>query len=130
MPRTTKKDLNKIKEDLLARRRKLLDNVETNLETTRKTSDERPSDPMDVASDSYEGDLSVSLAGRGAEEIAAINEALEKIDEGTYGKCSNCGTQIKAARLRALPYATLCVKCKEEEERESGLPGAVFGDGE
>ena len=44
-------------------------------------------------------------------EIAQIKQALFRIDQGTYGKCSRCGTTIPAERLESLPFSTLCVKC-------------------
>jgi DnaK suppressor protein len=44
--------------------------------------------------------------------LAQINHALEKIDNGTYGTCDNCGQAIKSGRLEALPYANLCLACK------------------
>ena len=56
--------------------------------------------------------------GRSLEATLARTErALEKLDEGTYGRCENCGDPIPKARLQAFPRATLDVKCKQREER-------------
>jgi len=57
-----------------------------------------------------ERDLALSAQARAA--IDEIDRAVEKIHEGTYGRCENCGTAIPKERLKALPYAALCVKCK------------------
>jgi RNA polymerase-binding protein DksA len=57
-----------------------------------------------------ERDLALSAQARAA--IEQIDRAIEKIHDGSYGKCDSCGTTIPRERLRALPYAALCVKCK------------------
>jgi DnaK suppressor protein len=57
-----------------------------------------------------ERDLALSAQARAA--IEEIDQAIEKIHEGSYGRCDNCGTAIPKERLKALPYAALCVKCK------------------
>jgi len=57
-----------------------------------------------------ERDLALSAQARAA--IDEIDRAVDKIHEGTYGRCENCGTAIPKERLKALPYAALCVKCK------------------
>jgi DnaK suppressor protein len=57
-----------------------------------------------------ERDLALSAQARAA--IEQIDTAIEKIHAGTYGQCENCGTNIPKERLKALPYAALCVKCK------------------
>ena len=55
--------------------------------------------------------------------VAQINRALERLEEGTYGICENCGQMIGENRLRALPFAGLCIPCKEGEER-LGVPSS------
>ena len=78
-------------------------------------------DPGDVQFDEESGegdtlavererDLALSAQARAA--IEQIDAAIEKIHAGTYGQCDKCGTTIPKERLRALPYAALCVKCK------------------
>jgi len=49
--------------------------------------------------------------------LAAINNALNKIEQGTYGICEICGKEIETKRLEAFPEATLCIKCKEKKEK-------------
>lgn len=52
-------------------------------------------------------------------ELHEIQDALKRIERDEYGKCEVCGKPIAAARLDALPFATLCLQCKEEEEKET-----------
>jgi DnaK suppressor protein len=51
------------------------------------------------------------------EKLNQVEDALERLDRGTYGKCTNCGEEIKPGRLKAMPQATLCIRCQEQLER-------------
>ena len=70
----------------------------------------------DVASDAFEQELTLGLIENEEDELLAIDDALEKVRDGTYGECEECGRQISIARLRAIPYASLCIRCKRLEE--------------
>jgi len=70
----------------------------------------------DVGTDTFQRDLDLGLVTREHEMLYKIDEALQMIEEGTYGKCQECGQTIKESRLRAVPFAKLCVKCQEKEE--------------
>jgi DnaK suppressor protein len=87
-------------------------------------------DASDLAADALDSDTTLQLAERGSDELAQIQEALRKIDDGTYGECEVCSSEIPMTRLQALPYATLCVKCKEQQEREGGLAGGASWGGD
>jgi RNA polymerase-binding protein DksA len=71
----------------------------------------------DVATATYMRELDLSIEDSTEHVIAAIDEALKKIEEGTFGTCAHCGSQIAEARLEAMPYATKCIECKRLEER-------------
>lgn len=60
--------------------------------------------------------LVLSLDADGRRELREIDTALERIEAGTYGECTQCGKQIAEARLRALPYAALCIDCAKAQE--------------
>jgi DnaK suppressor protein len=77
-------------------------------------------DVVDAALDSVQDEISSQLAEVESRELARIEVALERMREGQYGVCEGCGTNIPLARLNALPYATLCIKCQREAEREGG----------
>ena len=64
------------------------------------------------ATETLELEKRLSLENRTRKELAEVEHALQKFDEGTYGKCDNCGKPIAPGRLEALPQATLCLNCK------------------
>jgi DnaK suppressor protein len=71
----------------------------------------------DLGSDTFEQDFTLQLMESEEGTLAAIDEALERMDEGTYGECESCGGKILKARLEALPFVALCVKCAEKEQK-------------
>lgn len=66
--------------------------------------------------DTYEEELRLARMESAGEEIEEIDAALDRIREGTYGACDECGRHISQERLRAIPYARLCIPCKQVEE--------------
>lgn len=73
--------------------------------------------PGDVASETYDRELDYTLEENVERALAAIDAALGRIENGTYGICSNCGQAIAPERLEALPWTTQCIDCKRREER-------------
>jgi DnaK suppressor protein len=53
-----------------------------------------------------------------SETLGKIDEAIRRLEDGVYGTCADCGEEIAEARLKALPFATLCVRCQEEQEEK------------
>ena len=74
-------------------------------------------DPADVGSANFERDAEMSLANNAREMLDQSQLALRHIELGVYGRCDNCGQPIGKGRLQAFPRATLCVTCKQREER-------------
>jgi DnaK suppressor protein len=74
-------------------------------------------DPADVGSANFERDAEMSLANNAREMLDQSRLALRHIELGTYGSCDNCGQPIGKGRLQVFPRATLCVTCKQREER-------------
>ena len=74
----------------------------------------------DVGSDMYEQEVTLSLVQNGEEAIWAIDEALEKIEDGSFGICELCERDINLERLKAIPHAKLCIECKREQESQRG----------
>jgi RNA polymerase-binding transcription factor DksA len=72
----------------------------------------------DVGTDNYDRDLTIGLIQNGEEELKAIDNALERIGNKTYGSCEECGAKITKARLSALPYVSSCIECQRREEGE------------
>lgn len=65
----------------------------------------------------YERERVLSLLDNSRDLLEQVDVALEKIEAGTYGICESCGKAIEAARVKALPHASLCIACKRREER-------------
>jgi DnaK suppressor protein len=87
------------------------------------TSEERHvGDSVDEAVDADYGMINSQLAETESRELAAIENALNRMRFGAYGMCESCGEKIPVARLQALPYAATCVKCQRQAEggRRSG----------
>lgn len=75
------------------------------------------SHPADISTESDEREKVASLITRETQSLKELDAALERIRDASYGKCDICGGDIPPARLRALPFATLCVKCQAEAEK-------------
>ena len=70
----------------------------------------------DLGTDSFEQDISLGLMENEHGELQEIQEAYERIKDGTFGMCESCRKKIPKERLKAIPYARLCVACKKKEE--------------
>jgi len=72
----------------------------------------------DMASDSYDRELSLNIASEEQEIVYEIDDALKRIKEGKFGKCISCDKKIPQKRLSAVPYAKYCIQCKSKEEKD------------
>jgi RNA polymerase-binding protein DksA len=111
------KEINRHKRLLIDMRDRLKGELRTLEESTQSLGDQDelshlPTHPADRVSEGVEKQLAVAKTE--SELLAAVYDALERIDQGDYGVCENCGTQIAAERLEALPYAANCVRCEEQ----------------
>lgn len=73
--------------------------------------------PADLGSETFERSKDFALRELAEIDLAKVQDALDHIEEGTYGKCDSCGREIPLERLEAMPSTTMCVKCKEEGEK-------------
>lgn len=78
-----------------------------------------PTHIADISTDTFSQNLAIELLAGEEEVMRAIAEALERIDEGSFGICENCHQEIPHKRLEHIPFTKLCVKCKSEEEKRS-----------
>ena len=83
----------------------------------RDASTEGSGDEADAGTKTFEREHEMSLANNSRDLLLQIERALARLDEGSYGRCEDCGKPIPKARLQAAPRATLCVSCKQREER-------------
>jgi len=117
----TKNELKEFKTLLLERTRLLKGDLAGLEEETRTESAGRessaPGHAAELASDESERELSYGRMGSQTEELQEIAAALERIKDGSFGKCETCDGSIPKERLRAIAYARLCVKCQTKEEQ-------------
>jgi DnaK suppressor protein len=73
----------------------------------------------DIGSDNFEQEFTLSLMENDGGTLSQIEASLERIEEGTYGQCEDCGMKIPKSRLNAIPYAILCVRCAQQQEQRS-----------
>ena len=112
------------REILLRKRHELVDDVEQlEGEATRRTRQDDAGDlstmPIhlaDLGTDNFEKDMNFELIETDEEEVREIDAALVRIKKGIFGRCEKCAKMISQQRLKALPYARLCISCKSEEE--------------
>jgi len=74
-------------------------------------------DQADVGSNTFERDHEMSMAKNAKDNLVLVRDAIGRIDDGTYGVCESCGNPIGKMRLQAFPRATLCMECKQRQER-------------
>jgi len=115
-----KKELKQIENLLLARKNVLLKEVDERFRKYKNANNEKLTDIAEIASSVLNDDIEMIVAEEGSRELKQIEDALARIRAGNYGVCEQCGQPIKKARLKAIPFTTLCVSCKEDEERECG----------
>ena len=121
-------ELTQYKKTLLELRQKLVGNVNfMEDEALGKSGQDASGDlsnvPIhmaDVGTDNYDRDLTIGLIQNGEEELRAIDEALERISNKTFGSCEECGKKVSKVRLTALPYVKNCIECQRQEEEEAG----------
>jgi RNA polymerase-binding protein DksA len=70
-----------------------------------------PLHPADLGTEEFEEELTLTLVEREEQLLAEINDALDRIEQGTYGRCENCHREISRERLDALPHARYCIRC-------------------
>jgi RNA polymerase-binding protein DksA len=114
------------KKILLDKREELMGDINQISEDTLKKSQKDASGDIsgysfhmaDVATDNYDREFSLGLASKERGVLFEINHALQKLHEGKFGSCEMCKKPISQARLKAVPYATLCLKCQQNEEKK------------
>lgn len=117
--------LKKAGDTLLEMKKQLLREIRGRVKEETEGSKDEGRDTYDLASDERDREINFILNDREREKLVAIEEALLRIKEKTYGicecGCENCEGEIGLGRLKVLPFTRLCVRCQEETERESKL---------
>ncbi len=112
--------LKKMKEYLLEQRKTLLASLADQGEDMRNlVKTVESGDEADVAADVIDRTLLTALGTQDANRLQQIDSALDRINQGTYGRCVKCGKEIPQERLEVLPYALMCVTCASALERKN-----------
>ena len=113
------------------RRREIQDKLRSMRETLPAESVE-VRDAEEQSVNDFVQDIDFALMQMKAESLRKMDEALQRLEDGTYGTCRECGTEVASARLKALPFADLCITCQEQEENrhsdERGGRRSVYAD--
>jgi len=113
--RYTQRELKSFRDMLLRVREQLVEQVQS-LRSASLTRDDAVNSEED-GTDAFERQLALKLASDEGDSIFEIDEALQRIDEGTYGTCQECGCLIGKPRLKALPFTGLCIACRSASEK-------------
>ncbi len=113
----SKEQLEEFRKQLTEKRDEIVRRAQQTLEQDMTLDSDDLPDEMDLASSEYLQAFTFRLRGREKNLLDKIQRALERIDAGTFGICEECDEAISVKRLQARPETTLCIRCKEEQER-------------
>jgi DnaK suppressor protein len=121
-----KKEMTDVKKLILKKKDQILEDIKHISDDTLKKSQKEASGDIsgysyhmaDVATDTYDREFSLGLASNERKLLYELDDALKKIEEGVFGICEDCEILISKTRLKAVPYARLCVKCQEKKEKK------------
>lgn len=122
----TKKELGEFKKIIIRKKEEIVDDIKQLSEGIIKKSQKDAAGDIsgytfhmaDVATDTYDREFSLGLASNERRFLYELDDALKKIGEGTFGVCEDCESLIPKTRLKAIPYARLCIKCQEKREKK------------
>src|SRR5437762_12106413 len=109
----------RLHKSLIARRAELRKRLGMELEDLHRKVTSATGDAADAAFDTSGEEIASQLAELEAKELVQVERALRRLKQGTYGKCESCGGKIPVARLNALPFSTVCIKCQREIETDA-----------
>jgi DnaK suppressor protein len=111
--------LKKARDTLTTRKQQILKQLNEEVKEGKEGGLEEGMDAYDLASEERTREINLILSDRDREKLQAIEDALERIEAGTYGVCEMCEEEIAPERLEALPFTRLCVSCQGELEKEA-----------
>jgi DnaK suppressor protein len=114
-----KKFLADLREHLLQMKNKLVTEIDSELRAEREGNKDEGMDTYDLASEERDREINFILSDRERVKIKQIDDALGRLEEGSYGVCESCGLEIAEERLEAMPFTRLCRDCQQDQEREA-----------
>jgi RNA polymerase-binding protein DksA len=122
----TKQQLKQFRQVLLQERAKFAGEIKSIAREASKNPREASGDlsaytvhMADMAADTYERELSMNIVSSEQEILYQIDDALKRLDEGAFGVCQQCNQPIAMSRLKAVPYASLCINCQRSKEQKN-----------
>ncbi|MBN2407603.1 MAG: TraR/DksA family transcriptional regulator [Elusimicrobia bacterium] len=107
-----KKEIEKLRKELQQQRSELIEELEKVKKREESYMNNEVGDDIDKASENIQREILFYFSDHDRHRMDAIDDALQKIDEGRFGICESCGKKIGSDRLNAIPYARLCIKCR------------------
>lgn len=117
MQRMDKRKAKTYRDKLTERRVGLVGQVQAAEAYSRERDAEATQDPADMAANAYTKELLMSMSTNDRQLLESIDQALDRIEAGKYGKCVHCGQPIQEKRLEAVPWARHCLTCQDLNER-------------
>ena len=114
-----KKFMADLQQRLLDMNAKLLEEMELESKAEREGNKDEGLDTYDLASEERDREISFILSDRERSKVKHIDDALARMEEGSYGVCDACGLEIAEERLTAMPFTRLCRDCQQDQEREA-----------
>lgn len=115
------KTLEHFKEELLKQKQEILSDATKTMNENLVVAGEELPDTIDRSSVETDRNFTLKLRDRERKLLKKIDEALSRIDNKTFGVCEECGEEIGVNRLKVRPVATLCIACKEEQEKKEKM---------
>jgi len=121
-----KADLAAFKKLILKKKEDIIDHIrEISEETVKKSQKDASGDissytyhMADVATDNYDREFSMGRVSEDREFLFELDDALKRIEDGSFGICEDCGALVSKTRLKAVPSARLCIKCQEKKDKK------------
>ena len=108
-----------LRQQMLDMKTKLLEEMELESKAERESNKDEGLDTYDLASEERDREINFILSDRERSKARNIDDALERMEAGTYGICDACGLEIAEERLTAMPFTRLCRDCQQDQEREA-----------
>lgn len=115
-----KREIGKLKKILLEKREEIIGEVRHIYASSQEMGQDGTQDMADEASNLYTKQILMSLSENQRKALREVDEALDLIEEGTYGTCESCGDPISLKRLHIKPFAKYCVQCQDAIEKQTG----------
>jgi len=115
--KTAKDPLEKYRKRLLVKQEELLHDLSRNRQVTDESVDEQAQDMVDRATSAYTREFAFSLSEADRRTLLLIDQALLRLDQGTYGTCVHCQGHVQEKRLEAVPWARHCLECQELQDK-------------